>query len=170
MTISLEAINFNYDPNSASRDALTIRKNEAEEIRGAEWTRGMTRPEESRAAYTIGQISANNLTIQAQFRRQAADPRSVQVYAVARPGNVLGDVLPRTITFGNGLSAFEIFDLDTRSQNPGVRVNDIGWDWYVGGTLRQTTEHRIYTLLAEPTEPWGQPGSTLPEFQLPWWA
>jgi hypothetical protein len=168
MTVSLEAISFNHDPVSATTDALTIRKNETEEISVPEWTRGMTRPEDSLAAYTIGQISANRLTIKAQFARQAGDPVTVEIYAVGRPGNVLGDVRRRTITFENGLSAFELFDLDSPSQNPGVRAVDIGWDWYIGGTLRQTTEHRIYTLLDEPTEPWGQPGSSLAEFQLPW--
>lgn len=168
MTISLEAISFNHDPVSATRDALTIRKNETEEIEAPEWKRGSTRPEDSLAAYTVGQISANTLTIKAQFRRQAGDPMSIEVHALGRPGNVLGNVKSRAITFENDLSAFELFDLDSPSQNPGVRVSDIGWDWYVAGTLRQTTEHRIYTLLNEPTEPWGQPDSTWPEFQLPW--
>jgi len=168
MTISLEAISFNHDPASATRDALTIRKNENEDVTVPEWTRRLTRPEDSPAAYTIGQISANTLTIKAQFRREVADPTSVEVYAIGRIGNVLGQVKSRTITFDNGLSAFALFDLDTASQSLGVGVHDIGWDWYVGGTFQQTTEHRIYTILNAPQAPWGQPGSSFPGFQLPW--
>lgn len=166
MTISLEAIYFNHDPDSATRDALTIRKNETEDVRGPEWTRRMTRPEDSLAAYTIGQLSANRLTIKAEFLREASDAGTVEVFAEALAGNVLGNVRPRTITF-DGLSAVEIFELDSPAQIPSVRVSDIGWDWHIGETSRQTTQHRIYTLLAEPTEPWGQPGGP-PDLQLPW--
>jgi hypothetical protein len=168
MAISLEAISFNHDPVSATRDALTIRKNKVEDVVVPEWRRGLTRPEESPAAYTIGQISANRLTLKAQFRRQEADQTSVQVYAVARAGNVLGNVKSRTIRFENGLSAFELFDLESPYQNLSVGVNNIGWDWFIDGTYRQTTEHRIYTILNVPQAPWGQADSSFPEFQLPW--
>lgn len=167
MTISLEAISFNHDPVSTTRDAFTIRKNGTEEVSVPEWTRGTTLPQDSPAAYSIRQISANNLTIQAQFRRLAADPTSAEVHAVGRSGNVLGNVRSRTITFQNGLSTFELFELDSPPGNPGVGRSDISWDWFVDGTFIQTTQHRIYTLLGAPQEPWGQLGSP-PDFQLPW--
>jgi|GEM_PF-862461 len=165
MNISLEAISFNHDPNSAATDAFTIRKNQSEDVIVPEWKRGMTRPEESPAAYSIRQISANTLTIEAQFRREASDPTTVEIHADASPGNVLGNVKSRTINFGNQLSTSELFDLDTRGGNPGVGVADIGWNWFVNGARLQTTQHRIYTILDEPQDPWGQPGSG---FQTPW--
>jgi hypothetical protein len=168
MSISIEAISFNHDPVSAARDALTIRRNASTDITAPEWRRGTTRPEDSPAAYTIDQIAANRLTIKVEFRREAGDPASVQVHAVGNAGNVLGNVKSRTITFGNKLSAVELFELDTADRNPAVAVSNIAWDWFVDGTFRQTTEHRIYTIVSAPQEPWGQPGSPVPDFQLPW--
>jgi hypothetical protein len=168
MSISIEAISFNHDPVSAARDALTIRRNETQDVAVPEWRRGMTRPEDSPAAYTIDQITTNRLTIKVQFRRESADPTTVEVHAVGKAGNVLGNVKSRTINFASSLSAVELFELDTSGQNPTVAVNNIAWDWFIGGTFRQTTEHRIYTLVSAPQEPWGQPGSPVPDFQLPW--
>lgn len=168
MTISLEAISFNHDPVSATRDAFTIRKNQIADVTLPEWKRGTTLPADSPALYTIGQLSENRLTIKAQFSRQTADPSDVQVHAVGRSGNVLGDVKSRNISFKNGLSEFELFELDSPQPNPGVGVCDIVWDWFVGGTFLQTTEHRIYTIVKAPEAPWGQQGSSFPGFQLPW--
>jgi hypothetical protein len=170
MTISLEAISFNHvhDPASATRDAFTIRKNQIADVTVPEWKRATTLPGDSPALYTIGQLSENRLTIKAQFGRQNADPSSVEVHAVGKSGNVLGDVKSRTITFENGLSAVELFELETPQPNPGVGVWDIAWDWLVEGTLLQTTEHRIYTIVKPPEAPWGQPGSSFPGFQVPW--
>jgi hypothetical protein len=168
MSISIEAISFNHDPLAAARDALTIQKNATTAVTAPEWRRGTTRPEDSPAAYTIDQIVANRVTIKVQFRREAGDPASVQVSATGNAGNVLGQVKSRTITFTGTLSAFELFELDTAGQNPSVAVSNIAWNWFVDGTFRQTTEHRIYTILSAPQEPWGQPGSAVPDFQLPW--
>lgn len=167
MTISLEAIRFNHDRDLAI-SAFTIRRNQIGDVTAPEWRRGMTaRPTDSPAAYSIRQISANRLTIRAQFRREDGDPMSVVVNAVGRTGNVLGNVRSRTIRFTNDLSDFELFELDLPGGNPGVGVRDISWDWSVGGNL-QTTQHRIYTILDAPQPPWGQPGSSFRGFQLPW--
>ena len=168
MTISIEAINFNHDPLSADTDALTIRRNQTDEAPVPEWRSGMTFPEASPAAYTVDQIRNNGLTIKAQFRRESSDPTTVEVRAVARGANVLGNVVSRTISFVNGVSAPETFQLNTASLNPGVGVWDIAWDWYAGEDFLQTTRHRIYTLVSAPQPPWGQPGSTFVDFQLPW--
>jgi hypothetical protein len=168
MTISLEAISFNHDPTSSSRDAFTIRKNQNEDVAVPEWNRGMTLPGDSRAAYSVNQILANGLTIKAQFRRQPADPTTVEIHATGRSGNVLGNVKPRTIAFAGELSAFELFELDSPPGNPGVGLWDISWDWFVAGGLVQTTAHRVYTILDAPKAPWGQAGSSFSGFQVPW--
>ena len=168
MTIRLEAITFNHDLNSATRDAFTIRKNQSEDVEVPEWTPALTLPEQSRAAYCVSRISANRLTIKADFRREAGDPASVEIRANGRTGNVLGDVRSRTVTFGTRLSTSEFFELDSRGANPGVGVSDICWDWFVGTTPLQTTEHRIYMILDEPQDPWGQPGGSGRGFPAPW--
>jgi NADPH-dependent glutamate synthase beta subunit-like oxidoreductase len=53
MDVTIEAIKFNHDPNSATTDALTIRKNEDAEIAVPEWQYVDEResPKTSAAAY-----------------------------------------------------------------------------------------------------------------------
>lgn len=166
MAITLESISFNHDPNSATNDALTIRTNQSANVNVPEWTSGMTRPEQSPAAYIANRISANRLTIEATFRRAAGDNADVGISAVGVNGvqsHVLGDVKAKTIHFVGDLVTAS-FELNSPATNPGVGRWDIGWVWSLGNT-NQTTNHRIYTILDSPQEPWGQPGSS---FQLPW--
>ena len=174
MAITLESISFNHNPNSATNDALTIRTNQSANVGVPEWTNGMTRPEQSRAAYIANRIMAQGLTIEATFRRQAGDPVDVAISAFGETeiagnppvrGHVLGDVKPKTIHFGNNDVVTARFDLNSPATNPGVGRWDIRWIWSVGTGPNQTTRHRIYTTLDSPQEPWGQPGSS---FQLPW--
>lgn len=168
MTISIEAIKFNHDPLSADTDALTIRKNQLEDVSVPEWKSGMSLSQASPAAYTIEQIRNNRLTIQVQFKRANSDPTTIEVRAVPNGANLLGSVVSRRINFTNNVSAFETFQLNTSSLNPGVGIWDIAWDWSADGVFLQTTRHLIYTLVSAPQPPWGQPGSTFPGFQLPW--
>src|SRR5687768_16481406 len=141
MTISLETISFNHDGNSATSDALTIRKNRYQEVTAPEWRRGMTRPEDSPAAYIASQISANGLTIQATFRREVNDPTSVGISAIGQTGtergNVLGDIKPKTIHFVGDLLTAE-FELASPPANPGVGRWDISWVWSLGTGATQT--------------------------------
>ncbi len=169
MTIRIESISFNHRPATPATAALTIRKNQSDEVTVPEWQNGMIDPESSPAAYTLNQIISNRLTIKAEFRRDSdRDPASVTVRTVAQRGNVLGNVISRTINFGTSLSTVALFELASPSGNPGVGVWDIAWDWFAGADSLQTTRHRIYTLAGAPQPPWGQTGSSYTGFQVPW--
>jgi len=68
MDVILEAIKFNHDPNSATRDAFNIRRNETEPVTLPEWRRGISiTPEDSPAAYARDEIAQNAITIRAKF-------------------------------------------------------------------------------------------------------
>ena len=168
MTIRIESISFNHRPLTPATAALTIRKNQNEDIIAPEWRSGMTDPASSPAAYTLNQILSNRLTIKAEFRRDSGDPATVTVRTVAQSGNVLGNIISRTINFGTALSTVALFELASPSGNPVVGIWNIAWDWFANGALLQTTRHRIYTLAGAPQAPWGQPGSTFTDFQVPW--
>jgi hypothetical protein len=158
MDLTLEAIKFNHDPNSATTDSFAVRRNETQPI--TERQRSISvKPEDSPAAYACDQTSGQTLTIKAEFR--CSDPRikRLKVQAVdghlrfaqlrnlsylerfalkvlrpllrrILPANVLGEVIERDVVFNNGVSGLETFELkNVRIQNVGVGVNDIIWCW-----------------------------------------
>jgi hypothetical protein len=168
MALRIDSISFNHDPSSTSTDALTIRRNQVDDVQVPEWTAGMSRPEDSPAAYSINQLQNNRLTIKARFSRDSTDPSSATVNAVGSGPNVLGDIRSQTINFGAAMSAIAVLNLDLVPANPSVGISDITWEWFVTGVRFQTTQHRIYTIVSDPQPPWGQPGSRFPGFQVPW--
>src|SRR6266545_1096863 len=74
MSVQLEAIKFNHNPNSATGDALNIRRNASSFVPVPEWTRGIwIKPEDSPAAYAIQETKGHTITVQVQLKR--IDPR-----------------------------------------------------------------------------------------------
>lgn len=150
MAIQLLAIKFNHDPNSASADALNLRRNATAFVDVPEWQAGVSvRPEDSPAAYSIEDTRGHTITIQARlFRSLPAPhkPRPIEVRALdavvdppgpagclgwlvrliralirAIAGNVLGEVKARVVAFPpSGDSGFVAFEL----QN--LRLWDVG--------------------------------------------
>src|SRR5690348_8379010 len=101
MNVTIQAIKFNHDPNSTDHDALTIRKNETEEIDVPEWEDdGSGTPKTSAAAYARSQGS-NSLTIAVRLERHNAAVQSVQVSA--QSAGVLGNAIAaQPIVFSQG--------------------------------------------------------------------
>lgn len=172
MDVTIDAIKFNHDLNSATIDALTIRKNEADDIEVPEWKRGNGKnPQTSAAAYANSQ--GNALTIAVLLKKpKSSKVQSVQVSATG--SGILGNVVPGTVKFNDGqeLSEWKVLKLD------GARISDVGvgeweveWDWSlnpnVGSPVGQSTKHVIYTVRNLPHCPWGQPGDK-PPYELPW--
>lgn len=173
MAVTIEAIKFDYDRTSATRDALTIRKNAGEDIRIPEWQRQESlAPLTSPAAYA--QSQGNNLTIAVQLRRTSTSSDG-SVRVSARGGGILGRVGEDTIDFPSQrvLSDFKVFNLvGATIGQTAIGKHEITWDWSLtpdgGGTTSKQTTHQIYTILDLPRAPWGQPGSVFPGFQVPW--
>jgi hypothetical protein len=157
MSVQLLAIKFNHDSNSATNDALNIRRNATQFVSVPEWQRGLSiNPEDSPAAYAIAQTQGHTITIQAKFKRtdnaiQTAEIRAVDpavepqspggciafllwlIRSILRAlfGNVLGDVKAKQVTFlASGETGFETFDLQhLRLWNAGVGVRTTTWRW-----------------------------------------
>ena len=157
MPLRLEAVKFNHDPDSATEDAINIRRNETVPVRVPEWRRGLSvNPADSPAAYALCETRGNTLTIQAKFT--CADPsvQAVEVRAVdarmtfpspgsgllnllawlARPllrrmnRNVLGEVRQKFVFPCEGETEFETFELaDVSIWASGVGLHDIAWRW-----------------------------------------
>ncbi len=158
MAINLEAIKLNHDPTSATHDALNIRRDATTFVDVPEWRRGVSvNPEDSPAAYSIGDAGHNQLTIQAQFSVTRDAPRSVDIRAVdptvdppgqsgcigwflrliaiiirALFGNVLGEVQAQTVTLppAGGTTPFITFRLiNGRLGSSGVGIRTTTWRW-----------------------------------------
>jgi len=90
--------------------------------------------------------------------------------------NVLGTVKGRAVAFDeHGESNFERFELENvRVQDIGVSVSTTRWRWQFrlkasGSWIDfDTTDHRIYTVLKIPKEPWSQAPMTQNNIELPW--
>ena len=157
MTVHLDAIKFNHDPDTVHNNAINIRKNASQFIQVPEWQAGISvNPEDSRAAYARQETIGNTLTIQARFRWTGSGAKTIQVRALdptvdppgpsgcigviirlirniirALFGNVLGEVKARSVSFpATGLSAFETFELiHTRLHAVGVGIRTTSWRW-----------------------------------------
>ncbi len=190
--IKVNAIMFNHDPNGCTHDALTIRRNYTTPVTVPEWKKGMTTPEESRAAYAIKETTGNTITIKVQFVIKPSQipierPTKVTVKIRAikprRPGNVLGNVKEKTLTFDLSnlprRQPYIEFELENTSlATTGVGIHTVTWNWQymivAPGRMPatwitfDTTAHRIYTVLEAPKTPWLQAPPAGSETQLPW--
>jgi hypothetical protein len=154
--IQLESIAFNHDPTSASHDAINLRKNASQWVTVPEWRRGVTlTAEDSVAAYAVGQVGANPVTVQVVLSSDSPSIHSAWIRAVdavidppgptgclgwlisllralfrALFGNVLGEVATRQVTFTNGLSGPVSFDLsNTKLATALVGPHTTRWRW-----------------------------------------
>jgi hypothetical protein len=157
MSVLLEAIEFNHDPNSATADALNIRRNATEFVTVPEWQRGISvNPEDSPAAYALKETQGHTITIRAKFSRTDPEIQTIEVRAVDPEidppmrdgcagliwwfirillrwiyGNVLGEVKAKQVSFlATGQTNFETFELqNVRLWNVGVGVHTTTWRW-----------------------------------------
>lgn len=183
MNVTLEAIKFNHDPNSATHDAFNIRRNETELVSVPEWRRGMSiNPEHSPAAYASDATIGNTLTIKAKFKSTSFASGSLYVRAIDAyqsllplvSVNVLGEVTAKEVVFHSGESDFETFELArVRVWNVGVSASDIAWRWQFSEDKNvwkdfETTRHRIYTVVNLPQPPWKPNSKDNSNIETPW--
>jgi hypothetical protein len=183
MQVSLEAIKFNHDPDSATSDALNIRRNETDAVTVPEWRKGLSiLPDDSPAVYAFNEIGNRQITIQAKFKCVDPERNTVGIRAIdptryleGRADNVLGEVAAREITFDStGETQFESFELDCVDLgNRGVSSSVTTWIWQYrvedsDWCVFATTRHRIYTILELPKCAWVQQPFDGRNPQLPW--
>lgn len=173
MTVRLEGIKFNYDPDLKKTGAFNIRRNETQPVSIPEWQ--PTLPSDfqaSPAAYTICDLPID-MTIQASFFVEGGLQSPVLVRAVADlPDHLLGAVEPIQIP-NSGSSGYITLQLpDARVRSGGVGIYDITWRWQFSAqsawTDFQTTRHRMYTVVARPSEPWEPKSRDSLNIHQPW--
>ena len=163
---AIEAIKFNWDTGTHTKDALNIRRNLAETIAVPEWKRFISvNPEDLRAAYALGPTRGNQITIEVSI--SSTDPAVAFIEV-----RVEHHVKARPVNFTNGQTGFLSFELsDAHSKRSGIGVHDVEWHWeYRVGPHHPwhrfaITRHRLYFALNVPTGPWTQ---TPASAQLPW--
>jgi hypothetical protein len=176
MKITLETISFNYDSKLENTGAFNVRRNETMVVTLPEWRDDRcSNPECSPAAYAISRIP-NTVTIQASFICDDVLAKSVRVQALSVPPatNILGDIPDHEIPLNSGRSGNVILRLTNAViRDSAIGATNISWRWQfsqdsVNWTDFQTTKHRIYTVLALPTEPWEPECRNPSNIHLPW--
>src|ERR1051325_197942 len=179
MQVTLEAIRFNHQANSATNDAFGIRYNETSPVPSPEWVNGVScNPQDSPAAYALNSIKHNGITIEAKFNSdKRTNDSNIFVQAIdGQRGNAstLGQVAATPITLVKGESGFVQLAVNSpRAAKDGIGVSDIVWRWQYSTNSRDwidfaTTKHRIYVVLGVPTCPWQPLSPDSENTQLPW--
>jgi hypothetical protein len=153
-------IRFNHDAASSDADALTIRKDRAGayDPGAPEWVAGgINLP----VCYAAGTPAC----VQARFTVRPAGVTSAVIRAAALvPGGALGDILPATVRFTNGVSCPEYVTLPLARPLPDAvgRAAD-SWRWRIGRINGASTPevgmntsgvHVVYTVLRAAAAPW----------------
>lgn len=190
----VEEVHFNHDVNSATSDALNIRKTASgNPIRAPEWKRGsQTQP----AAYAAAALGAQ-VTIKARFSGGPSDAarkiRAVDAWVPpAKPsgcfgwilylitllirsllGNVLGDTDEQLAAFDgagdSGLMTFTLVNHKLKTSGVGIRTTEWKWQVREKGSWQDfdTTQHKVYLVVDIPSGPWDQ-SPVGNNTQLPW--
>lgn len=179
MPIILDAIRFNIPQKSTSAHVLNLRRSLTTPQRLPEWQRTLSQtPEQSPVGYQIALASRRPCQISARFRRVDPDaPGSMTVRAIADESmgrNILGPVASKEIQFRpDHLSNWVTFDLrEHHLSSVGVGVWDITWKWEYHQEKSwytfDSSQHRVFTTLKAPQEPWQQQPYTNTNVCMPW--
>ncbi|WP_299657844.1 hypothetical protein [uncultured Tateyamaria sp.] len=175
MTVTLASITFNHDPASSRRGALNIRRNGSDPGRVPEWIKGD--PEVFPAAYAISDALSARIDVAIDL----LGPSNTRVFVRAVPTNplefnILGPTETATVNFAaNGKRNGLRLTLQAPALvQTGVGAFDVNWTWQYKESFAgpwndfETTRHRIYVILRQPTRPWVQTPFTAANTQLPW--
>lgn len=167
--VSLTSIAFDYDPTAAAIEALTIRRNFGTDVSVPEWVPGKVSAKDAPCAYAIASLTGTP-TIRVVLGIPATTTHALKIQATG--GGILGAIDPIAVTF-SGTSATVTLSLSHHSlTGGGVQRADVTWTWQYqvdGGAWANmaTTNHRVYVILATPTQPWQQTALRSNQ-QLPW--
>jgi hypothetical protein len=178
-SIILEALRFNSPTKAASKHVINLRRDGKRALTLPEWQQGVShKPEDSPVAYQMDLCARQSVQISARFRR--TDPsgsRSVTVRAVPDDSvgrNLLGPIAPTKVLFEeNHLSDWVTLDLhEHQLAGAGVGVWNLAWNWDVRHECSWTTfdrsEHRVFTTLRAPQDPWQQDPFNETNIRIPW--
>jgi len=193
MKLQIVAIGFSDESNPGG-NTIKIRKNAFEKFPLPEWQRSSNFAfVDVPVAYSINQVrsGAQPVTIKVKFKITEPGnlPKSLVIRAISPAFNagatiwdtllqthvnVLGDVKAQSIIIDkNGKTDFLVFELINHKITLwGVGIYNVIWKWQFRADQHQAwqdfdvTEHTIYTLLNQPTEPWALESEE--DMLLPW--
>mgnify|MGYP004452635633 CR=1 FL=1 len=173
LDVSVRGIRFNHDPADCTADAVSIRRNHsgAYDVSGGEWSPDGARND------PVCYVGGVRPSVKVRFRLRPAvlEGLAVSMYAVG--SGRLGNLEPRTVAFSGGESDWVDFPLsrwippqvDSFTQRWSWRAGRVEWNGRSGWSdflCATTGPHRVYTVLAEPVEPWVPNGAS--NSQNPW--
>jgi hypothetical protein len=192
--MKVEEVHFNHNVNSATSDALTIRKGiSGSAIQAPEWKRGYPAQPAAYASAALG----TQVTIKAKFSGgppgahrkiravdmwvPPAEPAGCLGWLIywialilrALLGNVLGETNEEMVAFDlagqSGLVTFTLVNHKLKTSGVGIRTTEWKWQLKEEGVWLDfdTTQHKIYVILDMPNGPWNQ-NSASNNTQLPW--
>lgn len=159
--VYLESVTFNHDPDDDIMDGINLRMNAIEEVHIPEWKKG-------EQSYPAAYIKNRAITIKAVFSSaQCVD--KVTIIAVTKKG-CLGNIVKQTFSFFKGHTVERTFDVNGCTPN-GITTFNQEWKWYIETENKlmkrssyniQTSNNKIFILLARPQSPWKAKGQTEP--------
>ena len=165
LKVELTNIKFNWDAGSSAIDAINIRQDYTHEydISNGEWVKDGTNIP---VCYTTNKA----VTIKARFTVQPASIDSADIWAISvGSGGSLGDVFETNVTFSGGVSVGDAagyveFKISGTTPNCVKKTMTDLWAWKMENVnesgspewdLNTSGVHTVYTILNEPTSPWG---------------
>ena len=173
LDVSVRGIRFNHDPADCTVDAVSIRRNHsgAYDATGGEWSPDGARND------PVCYVGGVRPSVKVRFgvRPAALEGLAVSMYAVG--AGRLGNLEPRMVAFSGGESDWVDFPIsrwippqvDSFAQRWSWRAGRVEWNGRSGWSdflCATTGPHRVYTVLAEPVEPWVPNGTS--NSQNPW--
>lgn len=173
MSLLIQTIAFNHDPNSESTDAVNIRLNRDNYLASPEWIREISQKfGDSRAAYSIASTSGQTLTIEVTIARTDQNLSTATIRAIESSG-LFANVEATPVAFPEDEISVMLNLENVLIGNTGVGFWDITWVWEflnANGVWEKfdKTNHRIYALLDLPFYPWVHQSQDDDESQLVW--
>ena len=179
---TVESLTFDYEPATATDDAYTIAIDDATAIQPPEWKRldkekpATSEDYDDQTVAPAAYLADQPLKLKAQFRCPTGFEQNFSGLTISASTTLgetanpspYGNLQPQTVTFhtdpGTGVCLSDEIVFTSDQSATAVAVDDIKirWqadslppEWWPSSTefgLRKT-QHRIYTLLAEPVEP-----------------
>jgi hypothetical protein len=159
MQVQLDQITFDFDPERSAKEPLSFFRE--------------TEPRTFPARESGTSFASNDFVVTyvrseraaPEIRIKLSSPDSIleraEIQAIADKANVLGNVPARWIDFDRSGKTDEItLTFPSSTLEEGVQCNAVAWEWQYRRKENenwipfQTTQHRVYCIVGNPTFPW----------------
>lgn len=179
MRPAIVSVSFDHPATARGARPVPIRRDAATPVTPPEWRAGVSlSPADAPTAFALEGLAEAELTVQVVLRADEGelDVRARPLVGWGAPPPVLGDVAVRRVRVGpGGVSDPVTFAVGgVRLRDRGVGVNDVAWAWQARPgpgwewSRIATTQHRLYSLLRAPVEPWSTAPKRAANSALAW--